>query len=697
MVTKKILALILFTVLVYILSLPVYAEEEKKILHVQFVEKKIKIDGHLDEDLYNEITPVEDFIQFHPKNDIEPTFKTLVYAFYDNGNIYFSFKCFDPEPGKISGDITPFDSYENNDEIIVYLDTYKDKLTYDVFKVNPRGIMAGENKLWIASAQITDYGWSAEIKIPFKSLRFPNRDIQHWGVNFCRTIFRLNETDYWTKVERNQAAILGDTFADLEGIKNIKGGKNIELFPYAGVRFSEADGETDNKLAGGIDLKYGITSNLTMDLTSSPDYSEVESDPFFYQITPYEFDLAENRPFYNEGSSYFATSFDLFYSRRITNPTLAFKITGKEKGFSLGMLAANNRVNGDDRFHGVFRLKKDVAKLSTVGVIYSSMENGNKWNRNVGADFSFRIKKIYSISGMTAFTFNQNDKDKDIGMYRLQVGRAVDKGLGFTSQYLRIGADVATPAGYTPYIDFQRFLNIIKYNFRWEGRWLESLNILIWKNNERSLSEKEKVTDTLELVSNWSTRNRINLVLTLGLPGKIRAKVYDSNHRLIWEKHLYNTRYAYFTLSFNGNRDIQFGFKYTYIHDYVYSDDFTFTREGKLNDQTAWVNLKLTPQMKWEFNFARTRYYSLDGLIDFNGTLVSTRFNYQLNKQWASFLKFQYDSGNKRFQYDFLMGYEITNLSKIVLSIKNYSEERFRFFNPDARSIALKFSYLLRI
>ncbi|MCP5105085.1 MAG: carbohydrate binding family 9 domain-containing protein, partial [bacterium] len=215
----------------------------------------------------------------HPNNGEKPTFKTEAYSFYDKKNIYFAFRCFDDEPAKISADITPFGEYENNDEIKVYIDTFLDKRTYKEFAVNPRGVKDGEKTVWDAAARITGHGWDVEIKIPFKSLRFPVKDIQQWSVNFRRDIFRLNETSYWTKFERDRRNTFGDTFGKLEGIRKIKGGKNIEVFPYAGYRNSVSGDEKDDKFAYGLDLKYGITSNLTLDFTSSPDYSEVESDP----------------------------------------------------------------------------------------------------------------------------------------------------------------------------------------------------------------------------------------------------------------------------------------------------------------------------------------------------------------------------------------------------------------------------------
>ncbi|MCK7518204.1 MAG: DUF5916 domain-containing protein [Ignavibacteriales bacterium] len=131
-------------------------------------------------------------------------------------------------------------------------------------------------------------------------------------------------------------------------------GYNLEFFPYAGVRTSEQEGETDTKAAAGLDVKWGIKPNLYLDVTASPDFSEVESDPFIPQLSPYENYLSENRPFFTEGSRYFSLSsgdeyhdggLSLFYSRRIPNPKFAAKISGKTGGFGFGILGALNKVN----------------------------------------------------------------------------------------------------------------------------------------------------------------------------------------------------------------------------------------------------------------------------------------------------------------------------------------------------------------
>lgn len=671
-------------------------ETVKKTLVTVFVQQKIKIDGRLDESFYSQMNPVEDFVQFHPRNGEKPTFKTQVYSFYDHKNIYFAFKCYDENPSEIAADITPFGGYFHNDELTVYLDTFKDKRTYERFEINPKGIMDGKKTLWYGDARITTYGWSAEIKIPFKSLRFPVRGEQNWAVNFKRRVFRLNETAYWTNVERDRQGVLGDTFADLKGLRGIKGGKNIEAFPYAGIRSSKSGDETDNKFAYGLDLKYGITSNLTLDMTSSPDYSEVESDPFFYQLDPFEHYLSENRPFYLEGSSYFETIFDLFYSRRIANPTLAAKVTGKEKGFTLGLLTARNKTDGGESFHGVFRLKKDIFKLSTIGFIYSTIEENGGYNRNFGVDFRFKFKNIYTFYGMIAKSFNNDVPNTGNGMYRLTFLRSVDKGFTFAGLYHRVEPNVYVPAGYMPSIDFHRFVGILKYSFRWEGKWLERFYLRFWKTNEYSIRTPLKVDDSYMFTVSTATRNRLQARISY-FDGNIRAKVLDQSDQLVLENKLWPTKSVEIILSYDGSRKINFGSTLLFVRDFVYNEEFTKTRRGKFNRFSMWAKVKFSSQLQWNIDLGRTVLRSDDRTVDFVGNLVSMSVNYQLNKKIASYAKLQYDSRYERFQYDFLVAYQMNNLSSIYLSFKNYSEGRFRFLDPDARSIGFKVSYLVRI
>jgi hypothetical protein len=482
----------------------------------------------------------------------------------------------------------------------------------------------------------------------------------------------------------------------LEGIKGIKGGQNIEIYPYAGYRASRSGDETDNKFAYGLDLKYGITSNLTLDFTSSPDYSEVESDPFFYQVLPYEVNLQENRPFYNESSSYFETPYQLFYSRRITDPDLAVKVTGKEKGFSLGALFAKNRREGvPDAYHGVFRLKKDIFKLSHIGLIYSSIEEKGNYNRNVGVDFNFIFKDIYSLNGMAAFSYNKDVPNSNNGMYEVLFKRRVDNGFSFSARYQRVEPDVYVPAGYLSRVDYQNGLFRCNYSFRWEGNWLERMIIYAYYYYEAGVENDLKTEDNAFLSWEGLTRSRIYFGFDYRF-GRTRGQVLNEDGELVWDHTMYPLRSYLVILSYSGSPVVEPGVSLSVSDRYVYNSDYTATTEGTTTEFGLWSNFKISPQLQLNISYNKTHYKSDDGTIRFKGDLISSRINYQISKRLSTFLKFQYDSYLERFQYDFIIGYEPANVSKIVFSIKNYSEHRFRLFDPDARSLAFKVSYLYR-
>ncbi|MCP4220141.1 MAG: carbohydrate binding family 9 domain-containing protein [bacterium] len=669
---------------------------DTKSLCFTLIDERIKVDGKLDEPFYATLKAAQDFTQFHPKNGAEATFKTWVFCYYDHKNIYFAFQCFDDEPKKIIADITPFGEYESNDEIVIYLDTFLDKQTYREFAVNPRGIKKGEKTVWDAETNIDAKGWTVEIKIPLKSLRFPVKDIQQWAVNFKRFVFRLNETSYWSPVPRDKENIFGDTFGNLAGLSKVKGGKNIEIFPYAGYRNSRFGDEKNNKFAYGLDLKYGITSNLTLDITTSPDYSEVESDPFFYQVAPFEFNLSDNRPFYYEGGNYFETAYNLFYSRRITDPTLAVKLTGKEKGYSMGFLLARNNPTGDVKYHGVLRLKKDIFKLSTIGIIYTSIEEDGNWNRNFGMDFDFKFKDIYRITGMAAYAYNKHVAKKKNGMYRLEASRLVAEGLSVLGRFNHMDSNVHVPAGLTYRNDYSRFHGILRYNFRWEDKWLEKLVLRLIATNETSADGSIKTESTREVMVEFISKSRLRLVLSC-IFGKIRPQIVNAFYQLTWGTRSYDQQLYYGDFSYSGGSWIQFGFDGFVVNDFIYTPDFMDTRDGVYGQVSSYVNLKFNPQLQLELKYSKVYYESDDKDYHFSGDLLTSTLNYQITKKLSTFIKMQYDSDLQRYQYDFLIGYEPGNTSKIYFSIKNSSERRLRLFHPDARSIAFKISYLFRI
>jgi len=323
--------------------------------------------------------------------------------------------------------------------------------------------------------------------IPFKSLRFSANKLDVWGVNFERYIHRLNETDYWTDVDRDLPRL--QQSGELCGLTGLRPGYNLEFFPYAGYRTSKETGAgRDSKFAVGLDAKWGIKPNLYLDVTASPDFSEVESDPFIPQLSPYENYLSEHRPFFTEGSRYFNLSsgdefhdggLSLFYSRRIPNPKIAAKITGKTGGFGFGILGALNKVDVDegedprDSYHGVFRLQKDIFKNSQVGIYYAGFKDsrapgGPAANQNVALDFNFNFSDFYYIRGMGALTFNEGAPRGRNGIYQLGFRREPDAGLQVMSGFQRVEDNVEIQTGYIDRIDVQSFDLMAGYAWRYD-------------------------------------------------------------------------------------------------------------------------------------------------------------------------------------------------------------------------------------
>ena len=672
------------------------AAEGKRLIQAAAIAETPRIDGKLAEPCYTQSPAANDFVQFHPLNGANAVLATEVYVFFNQHNLYIAFRCHDPEPDKIKADVTPFAEFENNDEITVMLDPFADSRNYVTFTVNPRGIRAGEDKIWKAAASIDESGWCAEIEIPFKSLRFPVRDIQEWRVNFSRRVFRLNEIDYWAPISREQEVILASTFGILTGLRGIRGGNNLEIFPYAGLRSSKSEDLQENRMAFGLDLKYGITSNLTLDMTAAPDYSDVESDPFFYQTDPYEYALTENRPFYAESADFFSTAFSLFYSRRITNPQLAMKVTGKEKGFSLGALFAKNESPGGDVFHGVLRIKKDIFRLSNIGIIYSALEGAGNWNRNVGFDFQLRIRDIYSLSGFAAFSFNEQARQKQNGIFRLLFSKIKKSGFAWSGIFDRIDPDVSVPAGYIPRNDYQKIWLLPKYIFLREGHFLERLQLTLNFVGYRSIRSGEWTGYGTEPILTASFRNQMQIQASY-IWGGDRPKIINENGNFEWNREMFPQKGPYFYIAYNGHHLFQAGMSAYGWSGGVYTEDFRQVKQGKTSSFSAWMNVKLSPSLQWEWSLVHTGQVANDRSIDFQGNIFSSTLRWQVFRSLSSYAKFQYDSLEKRFGYDFFLLFEPAPVSRMVLSLKNYCEDRFRFFEPQARTLAVKLSYLIRI
>ena len=403
----------------------------------------IVLDGRLDEPAWREAPPATGFTQSDPQEGQAATERTEIRVVYDDAALYVGARMFDSEPSKIRRRLSRRDDYHiDADYLIVYLDPHHDHLTGARFQVTAAGSLGDAalyndtnedeswDGVWDAKVVVDDQGWTAELRIPFSQLRFTSGDRQTWGLNVERFIRRKNESDWWElvlKKENGRMSRLGH----LEGLDGIQPRPHLDLLPYTTARaeyIAPAPGDpfnTGSRYFGnaGLDVKWGVTSSLTLDATVNPDFGQVEVDPAVVNLTAFETFYEEKRPFFTEGSNIFgnfgrsgANSYDgfnradptLFYSRRIgrspqgsadgafvdqPNATTilgAAKLTGKTaSGWSVGVIeAVTGRESAQVDTLGsrstvdvepptnylIGRVKREVASRASVGVMFTGVE-----------------------------------------------------------------------------------------------------------------------------------------------------------------------------------------------------------------------------------------------------------------------------------------------------------------------------------
>jgi hypothetical protein len=697
--------------LILALAVPLLAQEPAKKLDVSgFVTPPPKIDGLIDDPCWQALKPVSGFFQYDPVNGAKASEETFVWTAFDENYLYFAFLMKDSQPGKIWAELTPRNEWDENDSIELVLDAYNDKRTSITFALNPRGVQKNSvETIWKSGAAVREDGWSAEMAIPFKSLRFSANKLDVWGVNFERYIHRLKETDYWTDVDRDLPRL--QQSGELCGLSGLKPGYNLEFFPYAGVRTTQWEDETDTQAAVGLDAKWGIRPNLYLDVTASPDFSEVESDPFIYQLSPYENYLDENRPFFTEGRQYFSLSqgdeyhgggTSLFYSRRVRNPRFAAKVSGKTGGFGFGILGAINKEEvgaGEDprdSYFGVFRVQKDVFKNSQVGVYYAGVRDGEVRNQNVAFDFNFNFKDFYYLRGVAARTFNGGASSSHNGIYQLGFQREPDAGLQIMSGFQRIEENVDIRTGYVDQRDIQSFDLMAGYAWRYDKGLFKRLSFDLG-GTVRQDSHGNATGENIEVFV-WS--ELFNLIEVHGGfdLGRSKYQVVGVDDRLAWT--------ADYIKTYGGNLDFswerggflkEIGLEGGWEKRGVYNEDWTAVVPGTQTSVEGQLVLRPRSNLEWSIEGDWIRQ-TVDGTgaEAFNGLAYETALHYQLTRSLFLNTRFLGETRDNQYSLDFLVGYYFGAGNIVQLAFKK-SDRNDLLGWVGGYSVTLKVSYLLRI
>lgn len=410
---------------------------------------EIKLDGVLDEPVWRSAAPASGFLQSEPKENNPASEDTEVRVAFDADSLFIAAYCHDREAGKLVVAALRKDFKEDEqDSFGVALDTFRDRRNGYIFYTNPEGAKADQQFAnegrevnqswdavwWVATRRVED-GWIAEIRIPFKALRFEPSDHATWGINFSRRIRRKNELTYWSLIPRAYTFARASLGGDLAGLDAGTPGRDLRLKPYvSGRTVRPVGGSFDRGGDVGLDFKAALTSSLTLDATVNPDFAQAEADEQQVNLTQFSQFFPEKREFFLENSGVFyvgdagrnnrvnptpTPDEDLlpFFSRSIGlapdgTPipiTAGGRLSGRLGGFTVGGLFLHTKAASrqPSNLWGVFRLRHNVGRNSDVGAIVMTRDatgRDNDYNRVFGLDATIRFRGNldWSVYGLTS-------------------------------------------------------------------------------------------------------------------------------------------------------------------------------------------------------------------------------------------------------------------------------------------------------
>lgn len=436
---------------------------EHPVLHAVRAAQSPVVDGDLSDPAWQKAPEFTDFTQHDPDDGKPGTMPTSVRIVYDDHAIYFGVKMVDPQ--KPTGLLARRDNFVQSDFLSINLDPRHDRLSGNAFTLQPAGVQVDTilyndinedpswDGVWDSAVKIVPDGWVAEVRIPYSQLRFPDKPVHVWGVNITRRTVRTNEVVRIVNTKKGDTGFVSH-FADIDGLEGIHRGKPLELVPYSvarsdlltrGAANSPLLQRSDYRVDGGLDVKYALTSDLTLTGTINPDFGQVEVDPAVVNLSQFETFYPEKRPFFTEGlnifrfgdtpaPSHFNFIFppSLFYTRRIgrapqgspdadfadipseTTILGAAKLTGKVGGFSVGVLDALTAAEHARFVNGATFGRQQVEPMTNYFISRGTKEIGDKSrvgfmltsvNRRVPDELSYLRDSAVSggVDGYTSF------------------------------------------------------------------------------------------------------------------------------------------------------------------------------------------------------------------------------------------------------------------------------------------------------
>ena len=702
----------------------------------------VNIDGNLDEAVYRELTPISDFVQQIPVEGAAASERTEAWVFFDDDNLYVAARNYEsvPESEWVANEMRRDTSQlRTNDSFSVMLDTYLDRRNGAAFLVTPiggfsdfaisnegdrgRGVNFDWNVVWDSRVGRFDGGWTVEMQIPFRSLRYEPGSEQTWGIQFRRIIRRLSEASYLTELPISAA--LGNSLVagmwriseagTLENLEVPPRNLNLEIKPYGlgnvtTNRVTTPPTKNDAEGEFGVDVKVGITNNLTADFTYNTDFAQVEVDERQVNLTRFNLFFPEKREFFLEGEG----NFDFSQPRNLDIPTMFFsrrigleqgqivpidagaRVTGKIGNFDIGALNINtdgdNFSNIESTGFSVLRVKRDIFSRSTIGAIFTDRSEslvGDGSNQLYGIDGSFDFLDDFSIDTYLAKTDSPdlNGEDKS---YMANFDYNGDR-YGLTSGYLVVEDNFNPEIGFKRRNNFKQYSGSARFSPRpasidWVRRfilqadtksyWSASTDKLETRNHGLSFTTEFEssdqfivsISDEFEMLTRpFSIAKGVTL-----LPGKFDFTSYETSYRLGTQRKI------------SGRLSLRVG-------------DFWSGKNTAIGISSG--RIELSPQLSLEPSYSINKVELPEG--DFRTELSRLRVTYTLSPRMYVGGLVQYDSNAKSFSTNFRFRWEWAPGSELFVV---YSDDRDTspFGDPNSfelrnRGLAIKFNRLFQI
>ena len=691
----------------------------------------LRLDGRLDEALYTSVTPISDFIQADPQEGAAANEKTDVWVSFDRDNIYVSIRCWESRPDRLVATDMRRDGsaiYGGDDTVLFMFDTFYDRRNSVNFTVNAiGGRMDGQvanesqysgdwNPIWdVGTARFED-GWIVEAAIPFKSLRYRPGRAQIWGFNVRRQSRWRNELSYITRIPASRSAQghhLASLAATLVGLEVPPGSRNLEVKPFATSNLTSdvtVAPPTSDVLASdiGVDVKYGITQNLTSDFTYNTDFAQVEADEQQVNLTRFSLFFPEKREFFLENQGLFGfggvpvtrAAGDvpiLFYSRRIglnerqSVPIQAGgRLTGRLGRFSLGALSIRTDeevVSGAQPTNfSVVRVKRDLLRRSSIGLIMtgrSVRQVGEGANYAYGVDGTFAFFDDLSINTYWARTDTESLSQDDTS-YRAQLNYDGDR-YGVQVEHLAVGDDFNPEVGFVRREDMRRSFGLLRFSPR--PAFLEAVRKFSWTGSIAYIENGAGRLETRESEGVFGTEFETGDQLTVG---------YVDTYEFLPEP----SNISGVTLPIGGydftTGRIAFNFaRHRKLSANLNAEYGTFYNGHKMTVGASRGRMNVTPQFSIEPSYSFNRVDLVEGA--FTTHLLGSRITYTVTPLMFASALLQYNSSgesiatNVRFRWEYLPG------SELFVVFNEQRDTRARAFPALAnRALIVKINRLFR-